>query len=111
MSPTLRITQVVDSPNKILLIDESHETADDGCWAWQDNFLFGQGQNVIANRHDRKKEAAKAGGSAAALDVEAGFGNAAFVDGHAEAIERIASWDRFHYDPLWRGGSVRKPGD
>jgi prepilin-type N-terminal cleavage/methylation domain-containing protein len=54
-SNTLRISEIVNPSNKILIIDESSETVDDGCWAWQ--YDLGKGQNVISNRHDRSKEA------------------------------------------------------
>ena len=33
-SDPLRITEIVNSSEKILLIDESPQTVDDGCWAW-----------------------------------------------------------------------------
>ena len=33
--PPLAITQIRNSSSKILLIDESSDTIDDGCWAWQ----------------------------------------------------------------------------
>jgi prepilin-type N-terminal cleavage/methylation domain-containing protein/prepilin-type processing-associated H-X9-DG protein len=88
----LKVTQVVDAANKILLVDESAETVDDGCWAWQQN--FGKGRNVISNRHDRSKEAV--------TDFNAGRGNANFCDGHAEFVFRRQSFDPFYYDPLRR---------
>jgi prepilin-type N-terminal cleavage/methylation domain-containing protein/prepilin-type processing-associated H-X9-DG protein len=86
---TMRITEIVSPPDKILLIDESNDTADDGCWAWQQN--LGQGKNVMANRHDKSKEAI--------TDPQAGRGNAVFCDGHAEFVARSASFNAFHYDP------------
>jgi prepilin-type N-terminal cleavage/methylation domain-containing protein/prepilin-type processing-associated H-X9-DG protein len=96
----LKPAQVVLSSQKILIIDESAETLDDGCWAWQWN--GGQGLNVLSNRHDRKKETA--------TDYNAGYGNAAFCDGHAERIPRIRSYDPAYYDPFYpKGGPLPAP--
>jgi prepilin-type N-terminal cleavage/methylation domain-containing protein/prepilin-type processing-associated H-X9-DG protein len=93
---TLRVTQVVNSSQKILLIDETHQTVDDGCWAWMET--LGSGQNVISVRHMKKQE------QITLLNVpHAGRGNALFVDGHAEFIERKRSYDRAFYDPKWNG--------
>jgi len=91
-STPLKASQVIDAANKILLIDESTETIDDGCWAWQQS--MGSGKNVISNRHDKSKEKI--------TDVNAGRGNANFCDGHAEYVFRKASFDPFYYDPMRR---------
>ena len=88
--PPLTITRIRNSSNKILLIDESSDTIDDGCWAWQEN--WGWGANVLSNRHDRRQEQAD--------DFHAGRGNVAYVDGHAAFIPRIESFDPRAYDPL-----------
>ena len=88
----LRSTDIVSPSNKILIIDESADTADDGCWAWQDN--FGKGKNVMSNRHDKSKEAI--------TNPKAGRGNAGFADGHAELVGRNASFDPYYYDPKKR---------
>jgi len=92
---TMRITQVVNAPDKILLIDETAETVDDGCWAWMGD--LGQGYNVMSTRHMRRQEQLQF-----LNDYRAGWGNALFVDGHAGKIERKASFDRKNYDPLFR---------
>ncbi len=84
------MSQIYDPAEKILLIDESSETLDDGCWAWQDS--FGSGRKVMSNRHDREAELSS--------DPNAGRGNAAFVDGHAEFIPRIDSFNPRYYDAL-----------
>jgi prepilin-type N-terminal cleavage/methylation domain-containing protein/prepilin-type processing-associated H-X9-DG protein len=88
----LRITEIVNPPDKILLIDESNDTLDDGCWAWQTT--FGSGRNVLSHRHDKtlSKELA-------AQDPKAGRGNVLMADGHAEFVPRKASFDPFHFDP------------
>ena len=88
----LKPSEIVSPTDKIVLIDESNDTADDGCWAWQQN--LGEGKNVMSNRHDRSKEAA--------TNPRAGRGNATFADGHAEFIARISSFDPFHFDPKKR---------
>ena len=94
----LRITQVARPSEKILLIDESTQTVDDGCWAWMSS--LGSGYNVISNRHMKRTEQIQL------LTVpEAGSGNALFADGHAAYIERKASFDRRYYDPLYIGGA------
>jgi len=89
---SLRITDIVNPSSKILIIDESADTADDGCWAWQQS--FGSGKNVMSNRHDKSKEAIS--------NPRAGRGNAGFADGHAELLGRDASFNPFFFDPKKR---------
>jgi prepilin-type processing-associated H-X9-DG protein len=89
---TLRIGQVRNPSEKILLVDESAATIDDGCWAWQPN--QGAGRNVLSNRHDRKAENPRS--------ADAGRGNVAFADGHAEFMPRADSYERRHFDPAVR---------
>ncbi|MDB5332376.1 MAG: N-terminal cleavage protein [Phycisphaerales bacterium] len=89
---TINDSQIRDSSDKILIIDESVDTVDDGCWAWQST--FGSGRNVISNRHDKSKEAA--------TTVDGGRGNAAFVDCHAAYIQRVDSFNQRYYDPLYQ---------
>jgi prepilin-type N-terminal cleavage/methylation domain-containing protein/prepilin-type processing-associated H-X9-DG protein len=76
---TMKITQIRNASNKILLIDESSATIDDGCWAW------------LSNRHDRKQESP--------TNLSAGRGNVNFCDGHAEWIQRIDTFNPYYYDP------------
>lgn len=90
--PTLRIGQVRNPAEKILLVDESSTTIDDGCWAWQPS--MGGGANVMSNRHDRKSERS--------TDPRFGRGNVAFVDGHVSYILRNETFDPRYYDPLRR---------
>lgn len=86
---TLRVEQILRPARKIFLVDENALTIDDGCW-WPDN--FGNGQNVLSNRHDLQLEVPK--------DFHAGRGNASFADGHYEFVERFLSFDPAFYDPL-----------
>ena len=92
--PTLRVNQIRNASEKILLIDEAATTIDDGCWAWQPT-QGGSGpadpRNVLSNRHDRKSERA--------AQARFGRGNAAFVDGHVEFIGRNESFDARYFDP------------
>ncbi len=87
---TMKISQIRNSSNKILLIDESSATVDDGCWAWQQN--NGEGANMLSNRHDRKQEVK--------TNLSAGRGNVNFCDGHAEFIQRIETFNPYYYNPL-----------
>jgi prepilin-type processing-associated H-X9-DG protein len=92
--PPLRINQVRNASEKILLIDEAATTIDDGCWAWQSQG-GGNGttdpRNVLSNRHDRRTERA--------AQSKFGRGNAAFVDGHVAFIGRGESFDARYFDP------------
>ena len=74
---------------KILMIDESSATLDDGCWAPENYFL--DGRNLLSNRHDRKSEKA--------TDRNAGRGNVMFVDGHAEFFGRADALKPEYFDP------------
>ena len=88
----MRISEIVSASDKILLIDESSTTVDDGCWAWMST--FGSGQNLISNRHMKRTEM-----NNVRNDPSAGKGNACFADGHAEYIERKKSYQPYNYDP------------
>lgn len=89
---TLNADMIRNPSDKILIIDESVDTVDDGCWAWQSS--FGGGRNIISNRHDKSKEAV--------TTVDGGRGNAAFVDCHAAYVQRIDAYNPRYYDPLVR---------
>jgi prepilin-type N-terminal cleavage/methylation domain-containing protein/prepilin-type processing-associated H-X9-DG protein len=91
----LRVTDIVNSSMKVLIIDESATTADDGCWAWMST--LGSGQNLISNRHMKRQELPQL-----RTDPNAGKGNACFADGHAEYIERKLSYDKRYYDPKYK---------
>ena len=86
-SDPLKITEILMNPsNKILLIDETPETVDDGCWAWMST--LGSGYNIISVRHMKRQEQVQL-----LNQPNAGRGNAVFADFHAEYIERKASFD------------------
>jgi len=91
-SNPLRTSEIKNSSHKILLIDETPETVDDGCWAWMST--LGSGYNIISVRHMKRQEQ-----NALLTQPNAGRGNACFADFHAEYIERKASFDANFYDP------------
>lgn len=88
----LKMSQIIRPATKILLICESSETIDDGCWA-PENFLYRGGQNVLSNRHDRHTENSK--------DPNAGRGNVVFAEGHYEFIERKLTFQEPYWNPQW----------
>ena len=88
----MRISEIVSAPDKILVIDESSLTVDDGCWAWMSQ--LGSGQNLLSNRHMKRQEL-----KTLLKDPNAGKGNACFADGHVEYVERKKSFDPYNYDP------------
>lgn len=99
--PTMSITQIVSPSSKILVIDESAITIDDGCWAGQEDYgrcFYAQGQNPadgfneLSVRHTQSKEQPG--------NFNAGKGCVGFCDGHADMIERIDSWNPKYYNPL-----------
>ena len=91
-SNPLVLSQIVNASDKILLIDETPQTVDDGCWAWMST--LGSGQNIISARHMRRQEQLQL-----LNKPNAGRGNACFADFHADYIERAKSFDPFNYDP------------
>jgi prepilin-type N-terminal cleavage/methylation domain-containing protein/prepilin-type processing-associated H-X9-DG protein len=87
---TMKLTQIRNPSNKILLVEETFATLDDGCWAWAES--GGLGKNVLSARHDRQNENA--------TDLTLGRGNVAFCDGHAAYIERADSFKPEYYRAL-----------
>jgi prepilin-type processing-associated H-X9-DG protein len=89
--PTLKVTQIRLASTKILLVDESANTAEDGCLAWAPN--YGLDGTVISIRHYHRREDD--------TNPYIGLGNAAFCDAHVEYIERKQPFDRRFYDPFF----------
>ncbi len=75
----IHLTQIQYPAEKIMLIDESSGSIDDGCWAPQNYPL--DGRNILSNRHDKRTEITS--------NSNAGFGNVAFADGHAAFVPRL----------------------
>jgi prepilin-type N-terminal cleavage/methylation domain-containing protein/prepilin-type processing-associated H-X9-DG protein len=92
----IKISQVKRAAEKIMFLDESQITIDDGCWCPQHatndgiNLLPG-GQNLLSNRHDKATEQS--------TNPNAGNGNCVFVDGHAEFTDRNKSIRFENWDP------------
>ena len=87
------MNRILNPSQKILLIDEDSQTIDDGSWAPQHSAagVNGSGRNQLSNRHDLEAEFS--------TDINAGRGNAAFVDGHADFIPRDNINLPHYYDP------------
>jgi prepilin-type N-terminal cleavage/methylation domain-containing protein/prepilin-type processing-associated H-X9-DG protein len=96
----MKLSQIRNSTNKILVIEESWNTIDDGCWAWQPE--MGKGKNVMSIRHDKKNEqiAGSGGNPSNTTDFTIGRGNVAFSDGHGEFIERADSFKEEYWNPI-----------
>jgi prepilin-type N-terminal cleavage/methylation domain-containing protein/prepilin-type processing-associated H-X9-DG protein len=95
--PTLRLSQVRNPSDKILLVDESEQTVDDGCWAWQLSLGGGSEadpRNRLSTRHDPKYRRS--------ANPKLGRGNAAFADGHVAFISRADSFEKRYFDPTAR---------
>lgn len=87
--PVLTMSQVVHSSQKMLIIDEDSEVIDDGDWAPYAGAQYSR--NLLSNRHDRRQEATD--------KLNAGRGNVAFADGHADFVPRGDSVRLKYYDP------------
>jgi prepilin-type processing-associated H-X9-DG protein len=95
--PTLKVSQVIRPSTKLLIVDETASTIDDGCWA--PGHFDGDQHNIVSNRHDLLSE--KRGAALGAADKNYGRGNVIYADGHYEFIERKLSFDVSYWDPLW----------
>ena len=89
--PPVKTGQIRQSATKILMIDESPTTVDDGTWAPQ--HYANDGRNLLANRHDRRNEEQ--------TNPNAGKGTVLMSDFHVEFLERKLSLEPKHYLPRW----------
>jgi len=90
------ISQVHNSSQKIMIIDESSETVDDPIWApehWANDL-----QNMLSNRHDKHRENARSINQS----LKEGNGNVVFADCHAEFLPRKLALDPAYSDPKIR---------
>ena len=94
--PNLKVSQIRNPTDVILMIDENSRSIDDGCWAPQHSLAGAGGRNCLSNRHDRQDESVN--------DPSAGRGNVLFCDLHGEFIQRSASLQKEFFDPQ-KGGS------
>ena len=86
-----KLSNIRQAGTKIMMIDESSETIDDGAWAPQ--HYVSDLRNLLSNRHDRHKEQSR--------DPSFGRGNVLFADFHYDFIERKLTLDRQYWDPRW----------
>jgi prepilin-type N-terminal cleavage/methylation domain-containing protein/prepilin-type processing-associated H-X9-DG protein len=89
--PPVKLNNIKQSSTKILMIDESSETIDDGTWAPQ--HYANDTRNLLSNRHDKRTEQR--------LDPNFGKGNVLMADFHAEFIDRKLTLQERHYMPTW----------
>ncbi|MBX4188442.1 MAG: type II secretion system GspH family protein [Candidatus Doudnabacteria bacterium] len=92
----LRPNKIKNPSEKILLIEESFNTIDDGCWAWQPQLGGGSPddpRNVLGVVHDRRTPRASL--------VKWGRGNALMADMSVKFLGRQESYDRRQFDPLF----------
>lgn len=99
--PSIGLMQIRDASRKILAIDESNQTIDDGCWA-NSNYTNNQssGKNCLSNRHEKVNEDSKNAGTMNQFQGDPGGGNVVFADGHAAFIPRHDAFLPTNYDPL-----------
>ena len=100
----MKFTMVKNSSSKILLVDETEQTIDDGVWkpflladplANPPVYTVGTGvttnPNQLADRHEKYKSKTN----------PMGRGNAVFCDGHAEFVSRADAGTQALHDPLF----------
>jgi prepilin-type N-terminal cleavage/methylation domain-containing protein/prepilin-type processing-associated H-X9-DG protein len=90
-----RIAKVRNPSHKILYIDESERTINDGLW------VPGQSESAsyidqLADRHEKLKQLKNSSGT---YNIDQGTGNAAFCDGHAEIVTRVEAHSPEYFDP------------
>jgi prepilin-type N-terminal cleavage/methylation domain-containing protein len=91
--PAVKLPRIIRPGDKILFIDESDATLDDGAWA-PDHWFIDK-QNLLSNRHDKTQESK--------LNGKFGRGSVVYCDGHYEYCERWKSLDPYYNDPLYAG--------
>ena len=98
----VKTTGVVNPSAKILMLDESAQTIDDGTWA-ADRYAATSTspRNLLANRHDKRSESVS--------DVNAGKGVVLFADFHADFIDRAWVQDIAHWEPKYPNPALPAP--
>ena len=98
----VKTTGVVNPSAKILILDESALTIDDGTWA-ADRYASTSAdpRNLLANRHDRRSESVN--------NVNAGRGVVLFADFHSDFIERNWVQDIAHWEPKYPNPPLPPP--
>lgn len=91
----VRMSEITHPSDKILAIDESSETLDDGCWSVTDYAV--NGRNCLSNRHDKDNEAVS--NRNYVLTADCSQGNTIMADCHYAYTLRWKSFDPSFYDP------------
>ena len=94
---TLNASKVNRPTEKILILDESNTSIDDGCWAPQNYNGTATAKNMLSNRHDKRGE------DLANKGANAGRGNVCFADGHVDFMPRDQAMDPKYWDAPWDG--------
>jgi len=93
IAKAIHVTAIRHPSNCIVMVEESSQTIDDGCWAWQ--YQYGQGYNVTSTRHDSQYQEI----TSDPQSVTAGHTNVLFADGHSDWIPRIDTFNPVYFDP------------
>ncbi len=102
-----KITQVKNSSQKVMLVEEDERTINDGRWEPHLGNYFAEypvgekGVDLLAIRHDRLRrdpDRPNLGGWSWIPNPDR-RGNAAFADGHAEYVERSVAHAKESFDP------------
>jgi prepilin-type N-terminal cleavage/methylation domain-containing protein/prepilin-type processing-associated H-X9-DG protein len=98
--PRLTLSQVRNASGKILAVDETEQTIDDGVWkpfiildanANPPTYQGTTNPNQLADRHETRKDKLKV----------LGRGNAVFCDGHGEFVGRAEAGTQAFHDPFY----------
>ena len=98
---SVKISQVRSSSRKILAVDETEQTIDDGVWkpfilldpaANPPTYLNTTNPNQLSDRHENHKTKLN----------PLGRGNAVFCDGHAELVGRAEAGTQAYHDPYYK---------
>jgi prepilin-type processing-associated H-X9-DG protein len=97
----MKFSMVVNSSQKILAVDETEKTIDDGVWKppllidpnpAKPVYQGTTNPNQLADRHEKSKDKTN----------PLGTGNVVFCDGHAAQISRVEAASQAFHDPLYR---------
>ncbi len=92
----VKITQVRNAPDKIILAEEDENSINDGLWSpGNGDVTTTNARDLLGIRHDRKKEYPDPTSQQISTHPNGDRrGNAAFCDGHAEFISRRVAHDK-----------------
>ena len=101
----LKMAQVRHSSDKIMVVDESSLSLDDGVWkppvlvsTNPPAYATGATPNQLSERHD----SSLVGSDPTQMTIDTrGRGNCAFCDGHAEYVDRVIAAQQANQDPMY----------